>query len=190
MSLSARIQHCSGSDEQSLPEGADQQRPPPTTDPARRQQQRLAAGFSKSCVLQRSKAGLRSWEYSDPSPGRGCPTTTPTWNPCSARPNTGLTTQAGHSRARRPSANGCPHLWTGTTTGTVTAGASSSLLGSAQWPSHGHLSPPGSRRRTGTQRHPRRWSRSMRCWHQPEVVWINPPPPEIEINSVMLRMAA
>jgi hypothetical protein len=81
-------------------------------------------------VLQRSKAGWRSWEYSDPSPGRGCPATTPTRNPCSVRPNTGLTTQAGHSRARRPSANGCPHLWTGTTTGTVTAGASSSLLGS------------------------------------------------------------
>jgi len=24
------------------------------------------------------------------------------------------------------------------------------------------------------QRHPRRWSRSTRCWRQPEVVWINP----------------
>ena len=40
------------------------------------------------------------------------------------------------------------------------------------------------------QRHPRRWSRSTRCWHQPEVVWINPPPPEVELNSAMLRMAA
>jgi transposase InsO family protein len=28
------------------------------------------------------------------------------------------------------------------------------------------------------QRHPRRWSRSTRCWRQPEVVWINPPPPD------------
>ena len=28
------------------------------------------------------------------------------------------------------------------------------------------------------QRHPRRWSRSTRCWRQPEVVWINPPPPK------------
>ncbi len=28
------------------------------------------------------------------------------------------------------------------------------------------------------QRNPRRWSRSTRCWHRPEVVWINPPPPE------------
>jgi transposase InsO family protein len=28
------------------------------------------------------------------------------------------------------------------------------------------------------QRHPRRWSGSIRCWRQPEVVWINPPQPE------------
>jgi transposase InsO family protein len=28
------------------------------------------------------------------------------------------------------------------------------------------------------ERHPRRWSRGTRCWRQPEVVWINPPPPE------------
>jgi putative transposase len=26
------------------------------------------------------------------------------------------------------------------------------------------------------QMHPRRWSRSARCWIQREVVWINPPP--------------
>lgn len=25
------------------------------------------------------------------------------------------------------------------------------------------------------QRHPRRWSRSIRCWRRPEVVWINQP---------------
>jgi transposase InsO family protein len=40
------------------------------------------------------------------------------------------------------------------------------------------------------QRHPRRWSRSIRCWQQPEVVWINPPPPEIESVSVTFAMAA
>ncbi len=28
------------------------------------------------------------------------------------------------------------------------------------------------------QKHPRRWSRSTRCWRQPEVVWINKPPEE------------
>ncbi len=27
------------------------------------------------------------------------------------------------------------------------------------------------------QLHPLRWNGTMRCWHQPEVVWINPPPP-------------
>jgi len=28
------------------------------------------------------------------------------------------------------------------------------------------------------QKHPRRWSRSTRCWRKPEVVWINKPPEE------------
>ena len=40
------------------------------------------------------------------------------------------------------------------------------------------------------QRHPRRWSRSTRCWRQPEVVWINPPPTEIEHQPVTFDMAA
>jgi transposase InsO family protein len=40
------------------------------------------------------------------------------------------------------------------------------------------------------QRHPRRWSRSTRCWLQPEVAWINPPPPENGITAATLEMAA
>jgi putative transposase len=40
------------------------------------------------------------------------------------------------------------------------------------------------------QRHPRRWSRSTRCWRQPEVVWINPPPPESVVTASTLVMAA
>ena len=40
------------------------------------------------------------------------------------------------------------------------------------------------------QRHPRRWSRSTRCWRQPEVVWINPPPPETEIKPATMVMTA
>jgi putative transposase len=40
------------------------------------------------------------------------------------------------------------------------------------------------------QRNPRRWSRAIRCWRQPEVVWINPPPPEIESKPATLTMAA
>jgi transposase InsO family protein len=38
------------------------------------------------------------------------------------------------------------------------------------------------------QRHPRRWSRSTRCWRLPEVVWINPPPPENSTNPTTLMM--
>ena len=40
------------------------------------------------------------------------------------------------------------------------------------------------------QQNPRRWSRSTRCWRQPEVVWINPPPPEIEHQPATFAMAA
>ena len=40
------------------------------------------------------------------------------------------------------------------------------------------------------QRNPRRCSRSTRFWRQPEVVWINPPPAEIELEPATLLMAA
>jgi len=40
------------------------------------------------------------------------------------------------------------------------------------------------------QRNPRRWSRSTRCWRQPEVVWINPPTSENDITPATLLMAA
>ena len=39
------------------------------------------------------------------------------------------------------------------------------------------------------QRNPRRWSRSIRCWRQPEMVWINPPPPAIESEKPTFVMA-
>ncbi len=40
------------------------------------------------------------------------------------------------------------------------------------------------------QRHLRRCSRSTRCWNQPEVVWINPPPPENGVAEAMSVMSA
>jgi putative transposase len=40
------------------------------------------------------------------------------------------------------------------------------------------------------RRHPRRWSRSTRCWRQPEVVWINPPPSENNPRPATLVRAA
>jgi len=39
-------------------------------------------------------------------------------------------------------------------------------------------------------RHPHRWTRSTRCWRQPEVDWINPPPPEIEPTPATLMVSA
>ena len=40
------------------------------------------------------------------------------------------------------------------------------------------------------QLHPRRWTRSTRCWRQPEVVWINPPQPEIDPRPATFALAA
>ena len=40
------------------------------------------------------------------------------------------------------------------------------------------------------QLNPRRWSRSTRCWRQLEVVWINPPQPEIDLRPATFDMAA
>jgi hypothetical protein len=40
------------------------------------------------------------------------------------------------------------------------------------------------------QRLPRRWSRSIRCWRHPEVVWINPLPQENESVSDTFATAA
>ncbi len=36
------------------------------------------------------------------------------------------------------------------------------------------------------QRHPKRWSRSIRCWKQPAVVWINEPPNSITAKEELL----
>ncbi|MFY8149410.1 MAG: hypothetical protein ACOVNL_09360 [Prochlorococcaceae cyanobacterium] len=36
------------------------------------------------------------------------------------------------------------------------------------------------------QRHPRRWSRSICCWQQPAVVWINEPPNDITAKGELL----
>jgi transposase InsO family protein len=38
--------------------------------------------------------------------------------------------------------------------------------------------------------HPRRWTRSTRCWRQPEVVWINPPSHAEDIGTATLALAA
>jgi len=40
------------------------------------------------------------------------------------------------------------------------------------------------------KRNPRRWSRAIRCWRQPEMVWINPPPLAISDKQGTLTIAA
>jgi transposase InsO family protein len=40
------------------------------------------------------------------------------------------------------------------------------------------------------QRNPRRWSGATRCWQLPEVVWLNPPPPEDESQPATFGVAA
>jgi len=40
------------------------------------------------------------------------------------------------------------------------------------------------------QFHSLRWTGTTRCWHQPEVVWINPPPTENDAKPAKLVIAA
>jgi hypothetical protein len=40
------------------------------------------------------------------------------------------------------------------------------------------------------QLNPRRWSRSTRCWHQPEVVWINQPLDDLDQGQKLPLMQA
>jgi len=40
------------------------------------------------------------------------------------------------------------------------------------------------------QRHPRRWSRSVRCWRQPTVVWINEPPDPTTAEEELIFLQA
>ena len=40
------------------------------------------------------------------------------------------------------------------------------------------------------QLNPRRWSRSTRCWRQPEVVWINRPPDDLDLAKKLPLMQA
>jgi len=40
------------------------------------------------------------------------------------------------------------------------------------------------------QAHPKRWSQSTRCWHQPVVVWINKPPEGQESNQALPSIQA
>jgi hypothetical protein len=37
---------------------------------------------------------------------------------------------------------------------------------------------------------PKRWSRSIRCWKQPELVWINPPADDLVAQTAKLELAA
>jgi putative transposase len=39
------------------------------------------------------------------------------------------------------------------------------------------------------ERNPRRWSRSIRCLGQPEVVWVNPQSTEVEYTPATLTIA-
>jgi putative transposase len=40
------------------------------------------------------------------------------------------------------------------------------------------------------ERHPRRWSQAVRCWRQPDVVWINEPPDDTTAKEELLFLQA
>ena len=143
------------------------------------------------CVPPRWKAGWKNWACSGLSQDQECPTTTRTPNPCSGQRNIGRTTRDDHLPARMR-----PVQW---------------VASFADWYNHRHrhsgikFVTPHERHsgqaveicrhravvyEQARQRNPRRWSRSIRCWRQPEVVWINPPSTEIESTPATLTMAA
>jgi hypothetical protein len=82
-------------------------------------------GNGNASMLPRWRADWKSWACSDPSPGQGCPTTTPSANPCSGQRNTDLTTRVGSLPARKTPAFGWHRLWIGRITGIAKAASSS-----------------------------------------------------------------
>ena len=70
--------------------------------------QRLAAGFSKICVVTRWRFGWGGWTYCDCSQGPGYRTTAPTSNHYSSRQTTAQITRVTHSTAKTMVVNGSP----------------------------------------------------------------------------------
>jgi hypothetical protein len=143
------------------------------------------------CVGPRWKAGWNSWECCGPSPDQGLATTTPTPNRFSEPQSTGLTTRGDHSPACRRHASGWRHLWIGT----IHRHRHSGIKFVTPHQRHSGQVVDLCRHRAhvyeqARQRKPRRWSRSARCWRQPEVVCINPPQPEIDLRPATFAMAA
>ncbi len=142
------------------------------------------------CGPPRWRAGWKSWVCSGPSPDHECRMTTRTRNRCSGRPNTVLTTRDGLLPARMMPASGWRHL----RTGTVRRRHSGIKFVTPHQRHNGDAVEICQRRAVvyeqARKRHPRRWSRSTRCWYQPEVVWINPPTPESEHQSATFAMSA
>jgi len=137
------------------------------------------------CGQPRWKAGWRSWGCSDPSLGQGSATTTPTRNRCS--------TLCRRSPAERLVPAGLPPKAIPKRGRGLQLGGGIRFVTSSQRHSGEAVEICRHRARVyglARQLHPLRWTGTTRCWHQPEVVWINPPPPEIGINPAKLVMAA
>ncbi len=116
---------------------------------------------------------------SDPSPGQGSATTTPTRNRCS--------TPCRRSPAERLIPAGLPPAAIPERGRGLQLGSSIRFVTPSQRHSGKAIEICRHRARVyelARQRHPLRWSGTTRCWHQPEVVWINPPPPENDANQL------
>jgi len=87
-------------------------------------------------------------------------------------------------------ANGLLNLRIDSTTNTAPAEPSCDSFPAPQGKFCGDLPSPGCRLRTGAPAQSRRWLGSTRFWRQPKVGCINPPLPDIELNSATFAMAA
>ena len=90
----------------------------------------------------------------------------------------------GHPRAWRRLVAGSQYLWADATFSTATAASNSRrhLSATAEKILRFAATMPASTSWPVNVIHP--WSRTTRCWHQPEVVWINPPPPKTTPNQL------
>jgi putative transposase len=131
------------------------------------------------------KDGWRSWGCSGPSPDQGSATTTPTQSRCS--------TPCRRSPAERLVPAGLPPAAIPERGRGLQLGGSIRFVTPSQRHSGKAIEICRHRARVyelARQLHPLRWTGTTRCWHQPEVVWINPPPPENDAKPATLVVAA
>jgi hypothetical protein len=146
------------------------------------------------CVPPRWRCGWRRSGSCASYRARGCRTTTPTPWRCSALPNTGKYRPEYPSRPFTGKDEACQ--WAAALVDWyVHQHRYSAIKFATPQLRHSGQAPSICDQRTqvyeqARQRHPRRWSRSVRCWRQPSVVWIHEPADPISAQEELLFLQA